>query len=868
MPWPGIPNVEWPPDPPDAPPESVNRSSSPSISRSNVAADDSTIPVVYGRTMIPGKIGPVTVSGSNLLVCFFLCWGEIDEVEAVYINDELLDVSNYHAYTGKTSQTVDSWLAAAISGYTDTHVLTIGGETRGIAYVVVSISPSADMSGFPRMTAIVKGMKVHKPGVSTYGNRLTYVYEDNPAYALGDWLDSTLYGAGIESIDWVSVTTVALACGENVSGVEQRRLIGIALDKATDTKSHTDALRTYASCMVLNDGSQIELVPDEATETTESFGENDIDGKSEIVLNKSGLTKSSTVVTVRYTDTSEVPWRERTARAKLDGVDAGITIWRETTLHLPGIHRYSQAYREAVERLKAGHLTDLSTKITVFDEGLGVQVGDVIEVTHPIGLSSKKFRVMDVHAMSPGRWMFSLYEYDPAVYSDAVETTPTYNDTNLPDPRDVPDVTGVSASEELYQKKDGSYSTRIRVEWDDASLPVWAEYVVKISRASTVFFEARTKELTIASQEVVGDGSTQYLVEVYAESYGSFQGNADTDTITPQGKFLVPGDVPSLVGFEVGGSVRLSWGEAPDLDIWRYEIRYGATTGSWETATVLDKTDGLRAVIEDIPKGTWRFYVKAIDSVRQESENAAYVDINVTLDFRAFMVDNPESENPATLTNVKSFQHNRYDGVTHYFNDSSTSWDSMFPNAMSTYPNELASYFDDLAVTFETEALDFGEEYVGNFVFDVFLEELGSSSVTVTYYTAPDNSGSPGTWESHSTASFKETARFAKVKIEATVGNTFHTTTPGISVRLTVVTNEESGTGVSQASGGKTITLANDYTLAKSILITPYDNSDATAYIGVADNVSLGDPSTFDVYIFAVGGAQVAKNFSWRFQGI
>jgi hypothetical protein len=31
-----------------------------------------------------------------------------------------------------------------------------------------------------------------------------------------------------------------------------------------------------------------------------------------------------------------------------------------------------------------------------------------------------------------------------------------------------------------------------------------------------------------------------------------------------------------LTGYEVGGEVRLRWEPATDIDIWRYEIRWGA----------------------------------------------------------------------------------------------------------------------------------------------------------------------------------------------------------------------------------------------------------------------------------------------------
>lgn len=860
MSLPSLPNVVFSAAP-KAARAAINRSA-PQITTQTIAAADSVIPWIGGRAFVNGLLGPVGVSSGNLVVCYYFCWGEVDAIEQVYIHDEPAPAAYLHKYTGTTTQGVDAWLAAAAPGYDDANVLTIGGETRGVCYCVISVPPGK-YQGFPRVSAIIRGMKCHVPGSSTYGDRSTYPYTDNPAYLLADFLDSRLYGAGVD-LDWGSVATVAADCAaEVVSGHPRRTVVGIVLDSAQDTASQIETLRTYAGCMVVTSGAVTRLVSDKAGDVNPLgvFGADDIvDGP--IKIKKRGLANVPTVVRVIYTDTTTIPWQESAAVAMRPGVSTGETPYRESTVRLPGIQRYAHALREAIERLNAAHLTDLSLRVTVFDHGIAVQAGDIVEITHPIGLTAKRCRVLAVTESQPWRWDMELYEYDPLVYSNSIETAPSTADTTLPDPRNLPAVTGLTLTEEVFQRANGTYASRVRCRWDDAGLAPAAGYRVDLRLGGDqLLWSATTQATDITTIEV--QEAVQYEVAVAAEMYG-FKGAAAAANITAAGKYLVPGDVSSLVGFEVGGEVRLSWEPAADIDIWRYEIRYGATTGSWDAASLLDRVDGLRTVIKEIPEGTWRFYVKAVDSVRQYSATAAWSDIAVTKDFRAFMVDNPQAASP-TLTHVASYQDNRYDGVTHYINDTADTWASLFASAMSSYTNPIAAYFDDYAATWESEALDFGAEYTGNFIFADTAEALAGSTVTVTYSTAPDNGGVPGTWENNTAASFKATARFAKIKIAVAAGHTFHAQIPGIGVRLNVVTNEESGSDTSSASAAKTITLTAGYALAKSVIVTPHGT---TAAIGVVDNITLGEPSSFDVYVFDAAGAQIARDFTWRFQGI
>ena len=73
------------------------------------------------------------------------------------------------------------------------------------------------------------------------------------------------------------------------------------------------------------------------------------------------------------------------------------------------------------------------------------------------------------------------------------------------------------------------------------------------------------------------------------------------------------------------------------------------------------------------------------------------------------------------------------------------------------------------------------------------------------------------------------------------------------------------GAGSSSALGPVTITLENQYVAVKRLTVTP---EGTTARMAVVDNIVLGNPTTFDVYVFDAAGNLIASDFRWLFQGV
>jgi hypothetical protein len=143
--------------------------------------------------------------------------------------------------------------------------------------------------------------------------------------------------------------------------------------------------------------------------------------------------QSPTVVKCKYTDTSTTPWREREAEAVLAGVSTGTVPRRESQISMPGVRFYSQAYREAAERLLKLQRTT-QVEFVTFDEGLQISQGDVLSIMHPYIDTAAAvecdaatlFRVVAQPAVvSPGRVRITATAYSDADY-DNTEPTVTW----------------------------------------------------------------------------------------------------------------------------------------------------------------------------------------------------------------------------------------------------------------------------------------------------------------------------------------------------------------------------------------------------------------------------------------------------------
>lgn len=334
-------------------------------------------------------------------------------------------------------------------------------------------------------------------------------------------------------------------------------------------------------------------------------------------------------------------------------------------------------------------------------------------------------------------------------------------------PGDVPQITATQIAADALQ-----------LQWIAAvDLDIW-RYEVRQGGSWDI---AETVDVVDGRRLVVSGlalGAHTFLIKPI-DSVGQYSANATTVVAT----IVAPGAPSSLSGFEAGGTVRLSWPPGTGF-ISTYEVRHGPVGFDWDNGTRIDKILALRVSTTDIAPGTREFAVKSVGAVDNYSINDARVQLTVTLDAGAFLADEIALTNP-TLTNMASWSPRDGEPVT-YVTDMGDSVASLWPNAMSTYTNTLATYHSNGTSEWLSESANFGSAISGTWLVDETASAL-SGTITKTLELSTDNV----TWTQFSSLTTKATARYARLRLQATGASTLKVTTPGVAVQVSVVPREE-----------------------------------------------------------------------------
>lgn len=731
-----------------------------SVSQLTCAALDALIPVIYGEARPAALLANAIVNYNYWIFWLIWCEGECDSITGFTLNDDVVPAGSYVAhYLGTAAGALDSVLAAAFASQ---GITGFAEKLPGICYSVVGL-PVGAVTSTPRFNATIKGQKCYDPrdGTQTYGTPSTWKWTDNPSLHLFSFLENKLWGAR-KTVVQSTVTTCANA-NDTVIGsggnTEKSRTSSVVIDREAGIDSYLDTLRAAASCFIVENQGQIKLVPDAdgSPVATYSHASGQI-----LALDKPELRDPSslpTVIEVTYTDKTTLPWKDATTTpVKRPGVDAGTTPYRKQNLQMLWVTNPSQAAREAVERLNKLWLRSVTFTLRLMDEGLTHEPGDLIAVTYPdLALSSFAARVIAAEPSEQG-WNLALERHDPGAYSTTVQPGPTTPLTTLPLPQSPPAVTGVAAVCDVFLSGSGAYASRWIVSWTAPDYPPQfiQQFLIEVSQAGAIVHSGsagfdQTAYTTPALPEIDALGNQLgYVISVSIISVLQVRGTAGTFSGELTGKLAKPGDIGSLTGFEVGGEVRLSWADwagdehGPiDLDWTATEIRYGATGGSWETATLLDRVaaPGVSYVTKSVAAGTWRFWVKALDSVRtpstpfgQESLNATYVDIIVTSDAGAFVAVDYDYASPS----LYKFSA----GPDYWISDSAATWNATLTSNVNTYTNPLVSYFAPTTSALLTEI----EDHLASITADWYATSTYTDlSGTAERYLELNNTGAEGT---------------------------------------------------------------------------------------------------------------------------
>ncbi len=393
-------------------------SNEPSTLSVTVAARGALVPLLYGRRNIPGLVFALGKAGTDLLVGYLWCLGEVDAIEAIYINDAVVPGGvTLTNYLGTPTQAVDPTLQANIAGYNDRLRVEIpGGGYVGMCYTVARIPVSAGLTGFPQARATIRGRKIYDERTATTA------YSDNTALCVADLISNPTFGLGRTVL---GTTACANWCDSLLGGIggAYRSRLSLYIAEPRRAEEYVDLMCEYAECFRINEGDSIRLTPNMPVDldTVETIGPSKI-LKDSLSLRAESSTDTPTEMEISYTKIPTVvtqPWALEPVTIQLPGVSAGEVQRIPTSVSLEGVYREIEASNKAQARLMRMQ-NRISATWTTLDKSVSAQRGDVVMLEHPSRGVSMPVRITSVNMVSPGRYQVSADRYDISHYPSEV----------------------------------------------------------------------------------------------------------------------------------------------------------------------------------------------------------------------------------------------------------------------------------------------------------------------------------------------------------------------------------------------------------------------------------------------------------------
>lgn len=627
----------------------------------SITESDSPRLIVYGTCRVGGTITffHTTNNNQNALFVVSITAHEISDITKLFLDNEqavfaaVPGFSNSNSFGGKVffskSLGSDSQVANVNLAAYSPDKWTADHRQRGVAHAVINLLwDAAYWTEIPDFTFEVNGKKVYDPrdGLTKFTSNAALIIADyltNARYGYGltyNDLDTSTNEGGLQWAADICDETVALAGG----GTEPRYSINGWFPTG---RQHKQILEEMIACMgghLTWRAGKWRFWP--AKWRTPSITLTEADLRSPIrvktINSRRDIFNSVRGTFVDKNMSYEVTDYPLVKNALYISQDQGEEIKEEIDYPLVT----SAATAQRLSKMQLEHIRQgINVQATWSLKAYQLEVPDTVYLTIPrYGWEQKAFRVVELELLeddsggAPTKAVYlNLQETGSGTYdwnSGNETTTDLSPNTDLPNPFSVEAVSGLtleSGTDHLYLRSDGTVFSRLYVEWNALSDffitsggRIELQYK-KVSGSNWQNTSAVSGDSTFAYILDVQDGQSYHVRARSVNAVGVPSAWTTSGSHVVLGKLEPPSEVTGLMASVDQFGITIKWLKVPDLDVKKYIIKIGSIGDSWTDATELATVDTTSYRVSIITSGQYLFYVKALDTSENESEEAAFV---------------------------------------------------------------------------------------------------------------------------------------------------------------------------------------------------------------------------------------------------
>ena len=598
---------------------------------SNASSNEGIVPIIYGGPIIVGgNVVWQSDPGETVQRFLALCIGEVDAVTNVIVDEQSIDDlsgCSYTAYTGTSTQTVDSRGSATVKGM------------RDVCYLAITLTKGDKVSSNPTVGARVKGRKVEiwDSGISAWAS--TKVFSKNPAAIIRDYmlLSNVVGGCGISSafIDDDSFGEFYDHCATHIDngagGTEPRYELDIIIDTKHSALDNLAKMLITCNAQIIRSGPKYKIAFEEADSTAVmAFTEDNINkdtfeygyGKQDEMYNKIGV---EWVSALEIRNPKRLAWAED----ELDQTTRGI---REQKAEMYGIIRQSQASRMAKKMLYEGKINDVWCQFESNMSAMHCEPYDVVSVTHSRpSWTAALFRIVQIEETDFGRARYLCTAYNSSLLDDGYGST--FDDWDYGSPpnpfESVTDVTNIALTEVGWANSDGTWIINIDVTWTAPAtkIELLSNYIIELKKGSDDYKSAGIAAASATTFRITGNLLTAetYYVRIKMQSIHDIISNGRvSNSITLEGNTDAPDNVTNF-SYSWGKNIELTWGIVTNSDLEGYEIRNVNSGWGTDNANLIYRGLANKKVLIPSTRSPGTYYIKARNTSGVYSETAAGV---------------------------------------------------------------------------------------------------------------------------------------------------------------------------------------------------------------------------------------------------